>query len=188
MLKDGMRLRLAQCAIAALALAGSATAMADQFGVQLAGGLANHNGNKEEKIDLGGVWDPNFTFWPIGGYHFTLVGEAHVAYWHPTSGPNPNNVVEFGLGPVLRFERASGDIRPYVEWGEGLRLLSHARINDNYTMSTAFQFSDMVGVGVKFGDRAQYQVGFRFQHMSNASIKHPNPGVNFEQLLLQYNF
>jgi lipid A 3-O-deacylase len=177
-----------QCAVTAIALSGSTVAMADQFGVQIAGGQANHGGNKEKKIDLGGVWDPGFTFWPIGNYRFTLVGEAHVGYWHPTTGANPNNIVEVGLGPVLRFERASGAIRPYVEWGEGVRLLSHARINDDYTMSTAFQFSDTIGVGVKFGAAAQYQVGFRFQHMSNASIKHPNPGVNFEQVYLQYNF
>jgi hypothetical protein len=188
MLKTGARLRLAQYAVAALAFGGSAAAMADQFGIQIAGGQANHGGNKEQKIDIGGVWDPGFIFWGIGDYHFTLVGEVHLADWHPSTGNDRNNIIEFGAGPVLRFEKASGAIRPYVEWGEGVRVLSHARVNADYTLSSAFQFSDTVGVGAKFGSNMQYAAGFRFQHMSNASIKRPNPGVNFEQLYFQYNF
>jgi lipid A 3-O-deacylase len=194
MLKNGARLRLLQCAVTALALGVSATAAADatdatnEFGIQLAGGQANHGGNKEKKLDLGGVWDPGLNFWNIGAWHFTLVGEAHLGYWHPSTGDDRNNVVEFGLGPVLRFEKSAGAIRPYVEWGEGVRVLSHARVNDQYTLSTAFQISDMVGVGAKFGAKGQYQAGFRFQHMSNASIKHPNPGINFSQIYVQYNF
>jgi hypothetical protein len=188
MLKEGAWLRLAQCSVAVLALGLSATAAADQFGLQIAGGQANHDNNKVKKIDLGGVWDPGLNFWNLGDWHFTLLGEAHLAYWHPTSGVDRHDVVEFGVGPVLRFEKKTGAIRPFVEWSEGVRLLSHARISDEYTLSTAFQFSDMVGVGAKFGETGQYQAGFRFQHMSNASIKHPNPGINFSQFYLQYNF
>jgi hypothetical protein len=55
-------------------------------------------------------------------------------------------------------------------------------------MSSAFQFADMVGVGASFGSHQQYEAGFRFQHLSNASIKEPNPGIDFEQLYVQYNF
>jgi lipid A 3-O-deacylase len=88
----------------------------------------------------------------------------------------------------VRFIKNSGAIRPFVEAGVGIRLLSHTRISDRFTVSSAFQFADMVGVGAQFGERQQYQVGFRFQHVSNGGIKEPNPGINFEQLYLQYNF
>jgi hypothetical protein len=46
----------------------------------------------------------------------------------------------------------------------------------------------MVGVGVGLGEHQHYQIGYRFQHLSNASIKEPNPGINFQQIYLQYNF
>ena len=55
-------------------------------------------------------------------------------------------------------------------------------------MSTAFQFSDTLGAGVQFGNRARSTVGVRFQHLSNASIKRPNPGINFTQVYYQQSF
>jgi len=50
------------------------------------------------------------------------------------------------------------------------------------------QFADMVGVGATFGPHQNYQAGFRFQHLSNAGIEHPNPGINFSEIYVQYNF
>ncbi len=83
---------------------------------------------------------------------------------------------------------SAGQVRPFIEAGAGVRLLTHPTISDNFSMSTAFQFADVVGVGAQFGERQQYQVGYRFQHVSNAGIKEPNPGVNFHQFYVQYNF
>jgi hypothetical protein len=54
--------------------------------------------------------------------------------------------------------------------------------------SLAFRFADMTGVGAQFDNGQQYLAGFRFQHVSNDGIKEPNPGINFSQLYLQYNF
>ncbi|SDV48230.1 acyloxyacyl hydrolase [Chitinasiproducens palmae] len=160
-------------------------ARADRFGFQVAAGTADHH---VRKVDLGIVWDPNLTWWEIGGWHFALVGEGHLAYWHTDEGNVNKNIYEVGATPVLRFEKSSGAIRPYVEAGVGVRLISHPRITSDYTLSSGFQFADMVGVGAKFGERQQYQVGYRFQHLSNAGIKHPNPGINFHQIYAQYNF
>ena len=143
---------------------------------------------RQSKVDLGGVWDPQWSWWAIGGWHFTAVFEGHVAYWHSSTADVHDNVFEFGVTPVFRFIKSSGAIRPYVEAGVGVRLLSQPSISSHYTMSSAFQFADMVGVGASFGGRQQYQAGFRFQHLSNASIKEPNPGIDFEQLYVQYNF
>ena len=163
----------------------SDSAAADTFGVQLSAGVADHH---VHKLDLGLVWDPGLNWWEIGGWHFTLIGEGHVAWWHTDEGSVHDNIVEVGITPVVRFIRSEGAIRPYMEAGVGVRLLSSPTISRAYTLSSAFQFADMVGVGTQFGSRQQYQAGFRFQHMSNASIKEPNPGINFSQLYLQYNF
>lgn len=176
----------AAVATAAFVALAAPSAQADTFGVQLAGARsAKHNANK---LDLGFVWDPGINWWEIGGWHFSLVGEAHVGYWHARGGASRRDIVELGVSPMLRFIKSSGAIRPYIEAGAGIRGLSHARVTDTYTLSTAFQFTETVGVGAQFGSRQQYQAGFRFQHISNASIKRPNPGINFTQLYLQYNF
>ncbi len=89
---------------------------------------------------------------------------------------------------MFRFIKSAGEIRPYIEAGGGLRLLTHPTISNNFSVSTAFQFAPTAGVGVQFGQRQQYQVGYRFEHVSNAGIKEPNPGINFHQFYVQYNF
>jgi hypothetical protein len=159
---------------------------ANTFGIQFAGGVADHD---IKKADLGLVWDPGLNWWEIGGFHFTVVGEAHAAYWdiQEDHATHPD-IWEFGLTPVFRFIKSSGWFRPYVEAGVGVRFLSHVRETDDRTFSTSFQFADMVGIGAQFGTHQQYQGGFRFQHVSNASIKDPNPGANFSEIYVQYNF
>ena len=91
---------------------GAAAAHADEFGVQISGGVADHD---VKKADLGFVWDPGLTWWEIGGYHFTVVGEAHVAYWdiRESDAAHPD-IWEFGLTPVFRFIKSSGWFRPYI--------------------------------------------------------------------------
>jgi hypothetical protein len=160
---------------------------ASTWGAQFAYGFANDHGVHTKKYDLGLVWDPHLTWWQIGGWNFTAVGEAHAVYWD-VGGASSNPIGEFGVSPVIRFEKSAGAWRPYVEAGAGIRVLTHARLTDSYTMSTGFQFADMIGVGVKFGSHQQYQMGYRFQHLSNASIKRPNPGIDFHQIYVQYNF
>ncbi len=163
----------------------SGLAAADQFGVQVAAGVANHD---LKKLDLGLVWDPNLTWWQIGDWHFSLIGEAHVAWWHTNEGDVHDNIGEIGVTPIIRFIKGSGSIRPFIEAGAGVRLLSSPTISSDFTLATAFQFAPMAGIGVQFGSRQQYQAGYRFEHISNGGIKEPNPGINFSQLYLQYNF
>jgi lipid A 3-O-deacylase len=117
-----------------------------------------------------------------------VVGEAHAAYWAiREDGAAHPDIWEFGLTLVFRFIRSSGWLRPYVDAGVGVRLLSHVRETQDRTLSPSFQFADVVGVGAQFGDHQNYQVGFRFQHLSNAGLEHPNPGINFSEIYVQYN-
>ncbi|HEY4298791.1 MAG TPA: acyloxyacyl hydrolase [Paraburkholderia sp.] len=171
--------------LAALLAGAWNVARADQFGVQVAAGVGDRH---IKKLDLGLIWDPGLTWWQIGDWHFSLIGEAHAAWWHTDEGNVHNNIGEFGVTPVIRFIKRSGAVRPFVEVGAGIRLLTSPRISSSFTLGTAFQFADMAGVGVQFGNRQQYLAGYRFQHVSNGGIKEPNPGINFSQLYLQYNF
>jgi len=184
--KSFWRRQVVHGALTALFTLGAASAHADQFGVQFAAGVADHD---VKKLDLGLVWDPGWQWWHFAGYHFTVVGEGHVAYWHLTErGSSEPQIWEVGFTPVFRIIKDTGWFRPYIEAGVGVRLLSHVYLTPDRTMSSAFQFADMVGIGAQFGQHQNYLAGFRFQHLSNADIKTPNPGLNFSQVYLQYNF
>lgn len=171
--------------LSALAIACTG-ADAAYLGVQFAAGVADHD---LRKADLGIVWDPGLRWWDIGGYHFTLVAEAHASWWDIREDHTVHpDIWEFGVTPVFRFIKSSGWLRPYVEAGVGVRMLSHVQETQDRSFSSSFQFADMVGVGAQFGAHQNYLAGFRFQHLSNAGLDHPNPGINFSELYLQYNF
>lgn len=173
---------LAAGATAAVLMGLSCTANASEFGIRATGGQGTHEINK---ADLGFVWNPDITWWDTGSWHFALLGEAHVARWFARNG---RDIWAAGVTPVVRFIKNSGSVRPYIEGGIGVRVLSHPTISDDFTMSTAFQFSDVIGFGAQFGGDQQYEVGYRFHHLSNARIKEPNPGINFNEIYFQYNF
>ncbi|MWL86052.1 acyloxyacyl hydrolase [Cupriavidus sp. SW-Y-13] len=122
------------------------------------------------------------------GWLFRLQAEVNLAGWDTRGGTNQQNLVEFGISPILRVEKRGGYFVPFVEGSVGLRVLSHAGTSDEHRMGSAFQFSDMLGVGVGFGKNAATEVGFRFQHISNAGIKEPNPGSNFYTGYVRYRF
>jgi lipid A 3-O-deacylase len=178
----GLTLKLA---LAVLLFEAANPSEADQFGVQVAVGVGDHH---IRKLDLGMVWTPNLTWWQIGDWHFALIGEANVAWWHTNEGNVHDNIGEIGATPVIRFIKSSGPVRPFVEVGAGIRLLTSPRISSDLTLGNAFQFAELAGVGMRFGAHQQYVAGYRFQHVSNGGIKEPNPGINFSQLYLQYQF
>ena len=171
--------------VTALSCAACGAASADPFGLQVAAGVADHHA---KKLDLGVAWDPGLTWWQTGDWHFSLIGEFHVAWWHTNEGDVHQNIGEMGVTPMIRFIKGTGSLRPFVEVGAGIRVLTSPRIGSDFTLGTAFQFTETAGIGVQFGSRQQYLVGYRFQHISNGGIKEPNPGINFSQLYLQYNF
>jgi hypothetical protein len=121
--------------------------------------------------------------WHVGGYWDVALG-----YWNRNdSGPTEHDeLFDFGWTPVVRLQ-PNGLAGPYIEAGLGLHLLSHSSIGDK-RMSTALQFGSHIGVGYRFGAKRSYQVGYRFQHMSNGGFKKPNPGINFHQVRVQYHF
>jgi len=53
-------------------------------------------------------------------------------------------------------------------------------------VGSAFQFGEHLGFGYRFGVTGAYDLGYRFQHISNGNIKDPNDGINFHQIRLQY--
>jgi opacity protein-like surface antigen len=119
---------------------------------------------------LGGYWDLALGYWDRGG---VLPGQN-------------DGITEIGLTPVFRLQPNSLT-GPYLEAAIGFHLLSRTSLGDK-RFSTQFQFGDHIGFGYRFGARNAFDIGYRFQHLSNGSIKKPNNGIDFHQVRLQYRF
>ncbi len=88
------------------------------------------------------------------------------------------STADLGITPVFRFERGAF----YLEAAIGLHFVQ-THISAARVFSTAFQFGDHVGIGWRSG---HWDFGARLQHVSNAGIDHPNPGINFVLVRAQY--
>lgn len=118
-------------------------------------------------IRAGVLWNHELRWLPSG---VRLYWELSIAQWDT----QPGSVNEIALTPVFRYSRARRG--PYVEAGVGAHILSTTLVHLEAPFSTHFQFGDHLGAGYRF---AKYDLGVRLQHLSNAGIRNPNPGINF---------
>ena len=123
--------------------------------------------------------------WNLGGYW-----ESTFGYWQNNSFSRTTpNLYDFGFTPVFRLQpNNTKGFSVYAEAAVGAHFLTHTSLNDQRKFGSSFQFGDHVGAGVRFGERGQYELGYRYQHLSNAGIKEPNQGVNYNQVRLVYHF
>ena len=124
--------------------------------------------------------------WNVGGYW-----DAEVAYLEADAAPGENDdLYDFSLTPVFRVQRdtaLSSGVSPFAEAGVGAHLLSETSLaSENF--ATAVQFGSLLGLGLGFGKRGQYELAYRFQHISNANIKTPSDELNLHMLRLGYSF
>jgi lipid A 3-O-deacylase len=136
--------------------------------------------------DFGKQWAAD-SQWPIGGYW-----EASFYTMNGQRGPNLNSHKQLeavALAGAFRFQRAEKIVIgwPYLELGLGLSWLSRKEIGGR-NLGIHFQFEDRIGVGVRFGDKQQYDVSYRAIHFSNAYIGPSNHGINLHLLVLGYWF
>jgi lipid A 3-O-deacylase len=176
-------MRKLPAALGALALACAATTACavDSVSFEL--------GRGDNDMTMGRVglqWRWGSRWLQTGGWHLGGYWDAQVGYWK-SGAAGGNGIVDLGLTPVFRWQR--DDLRGfYVEGAIGFHYLSSRRYTATTQTSTNFQFGDHIGMGYKFGDKQAWDMSVRAQHMSNGSIKRPNPGQNFLQARLQYHF
>ncbi|HAT30044.1 MAG TPA: hypothetical protein DCW29_04090 [Janthinobacterium sp.] len=120
---------------------------------------------------LSGYWDASFGLWRAN--HYQNVAGA------------TQNLYDIGFTPVFRFERDNKK-GFYGEGGIGVHRLSKLYDNDDYRLSTHFQFGDHIGVGYVFDNK--WELGMKIQHFSNGGYKKPNTGVNFINMKASYHF
>ena len=177
---------------AVAACLGAACGLA-QAQAQPAGGLdwtLSAAGAAEANVSKLGViagWTQPAPLWQGAQWRLRLRHELELAAWRV---PKARDLLELGYSPVLRLERPlrGGQALLFVEGSIGARLLSHTRVAPERSLSTAFQFSDMLGVGVQWGAQGRSTLGLRYQHVSNLGIKRPNPGLDFGQLYYTHRF
>lgn len=154
-------------------------------------GVGLELGSGDESAQRAGVtarwdWDSRwFTAgeWVLGGYW-----EAALGHWRG-DGDRGETITTIGVTPVFRLQRrvANGAGTPFLELGAGVQFLSDRFMGDR-EFATRWNFGSHLGAGALFGGRDQYELSYRFQHISNADIKKPNPGINFHLVRFNYRY
>lgn len=104
------------------------------------------------------------------------------AYWRADAHRSPSSLWQAAILPTLRWWWTP---RYYLELGTGPTYISRTRFADK-ELSTRLQFNSFAGVGMRLGQG--HRLGLRYTHISNASIKRPNPGLNLLELSYSYDF
>ena len=86
-------------------------------------------------------------------------------------------------GPLLELRK--GHFPLVLEGGASPTLISRYRFGST-DFGEDFQFTSHIGLAWYITDHLS--VGCRFQHMSNAGLAKPNPGLNVGMLVLSYHF
>ena len=114
--------------------------------------------------------------------------EVSVSYWDGQEGrTNNDSLVDFGLTPVFRLQKKGEGFKPFAEFGVGAHLHTEDGIGDE-NFDIPFAFGSHLGFGIRFGPSSKYELLYRFQHLSNASLGDDNPGINFHTVSLGVNF
>jgi len=183
-----------------LRMAAGAAAAAGLLAVSAAAGAVDGISFEYGKSDSSNVdvnlyrvalqWDWGVKWLDTGGWHLGGYWDLSAAYWDNNSTPRDNSgLADVGFTPVFHFgqDNPSG-FSPYVELAVGAHFLSATSINSQRRFGSSYQFGDRIGAGFRFGDKGEYDLGYSYQHESNAGIKEPNQGINFQQVRLMYHF
>ncbi|KAF1050135.1 acyloxyacyl hydrolase [Xylophilus sp.] len=176
-------------ALLALAtLAGSAHAQqsptAPGYGLHVQYGSAEH-GTDSYTIGVTKPWDWQTGLW---GTQVTGYWDLYGSRWQIDQRLDRDHTWLIGLTPAFRVRFDEGRSPWFLDAGIGITATDHLYHTQNKKFSTAFNFSDHLGVGYSFGAAREHEIQLRLNHLSNASIKKPNPGENFVQVRYAYHF
>jgi lipid A 3-O-deacylase len=87
------------------------------------------------------------------------------------------------LGPIVELHY--GKFPVMLEGGASPTWLSRY-VFGSTDFGERFQFTSHIGLA--WDVTKNFTVGFRLQHMSDAGLASPNPGLNIEMLSFRFNF
>ncbi len=108
--------------------------------------------------------------------------ELGAAYWEAKNSTEPDSMWQFSAVPILRWWPAE---HYYLEIGTGPSMISRTDFAGR-ELSTRLQFSSHLGIGMLLGE--SHRIGIRYTHVSNASIKKPNPGLDLLEASYTFHF
>ncbi len=162
----------------------------------------NFNNKKADLTAYRGsfIWDwhqplISFSNWQLGGY-FDLAFN----YWKSNLGSSDtrsrgaSEVKAASFSPVFRFESINPE-RPslFFDAGVGLSYQSDKDIQQEKTssainMGANTQFEIRTMIGVKLGERKQYEIAYGWYHYSNAGIHDMNEGLDYQLIHVGLRF
>jgi hypothetical protein len=83
------------------------------------------------------------------------------------------------IGKLRWQRRAASGLSPFVEFGLGIAGFSDTLLGGDRQLGGAFQFTEVMRTGFRFGDRHQFEIALYGQHFSNAGIHHVNEGITY---------
>lgn len=132
-------------------------------------------------LRLGPLWSADW-----GGWKAELRPELELSQFRYTGPlPAPDSLEQGGAIAHFRASRGAGRLRPYAEAGLGISLFSNDTLG-NKRFSTHFQFSQHLGLGLRFAESGF--AGYQYSHYSNAKIDEPNDGIDLHQIVVGVGF
>lgn len=174
-----MRITLAACAAACVWAA--STAHAAETAVELLHGETASIRHSGVSVRFGEIWGSASEKWAMSVQPVVQGGRFH----YTGNRAEHDRVSYGGAGLGFRIARRAETFRPYFEAGIGGTYFSQTTLGPR-RLSTRFQFTEWVGVGLELGDHVT--LGWRYSHFSNGSIKRPNDGVDMQQIMLGVKF
>ena len=150
--------------------------------------LESGGGESVYILRAGAQWDWEEDILEFLGFKLDAYLQFDYAKWQSTrdsTQEGANNSI--GFTPVFRFTRHTDLATIYIDTSIGMALVATTHINDS-GFGSNFQFTDSLSIGALFGARRQWGVGYKYNHMSNNSIKLPNNGINFHLVSLSYEY
>lgn len=169
-------------ALALLSGTGAGAVRAQQAPWQPAGGFVDLGRSSRDTTIVGAglrwPWDWQAVRW---GGQFSAATELSVSYWSAkTFGSGRERQAQLALVPLLRWRFGQGASPWFLEGGIGLSLHQRRYEAEDIRMSTRWNFYDVLAVGRSIG--AGHELSLRAVHVSNASIRKPNPGADILML------
>jgi hypothetical protein len=156
--------------------------------VTVAAGKDNDT-NKTLDFQIGVQNKWNRTWFNEGAWFVSGYWDASLAYLKSDINQN-SSLYDFSLTPYLRLQRdvqLSKGVTPFSEIGIGGHLLTDTKLGDR-DLATNLQFGPIVGLGIGFGNKGNYELSYHYQYLTNGGIKGPNDGLKMHLISLGYAF
>lgn len=137
-------------------------------------------------LNLSGRWDWGVHWLPSSPIQITGYWQAGVGYWHASPGDtgNPNHTTIISASPVVQFwvgEYSLARNALFFELGVGPAYSTETAVGKR-NLASHWHFEDKFGAGLNIAGDRPFQIIYRYNHYSNASIVMPNQGLDLHTL------